>query len=208
LPSTFTNRAQIRIYSSPANIISTPLHDHPWTQYFAPKTILLHERRDTKTSQDMTPTEHEPSQGKASSLQAEEPTPPPAIKAEEPTPAPAMWPCPHVSNTFEQAKRLFLYKPPDAKHGYCERLQTCEDACKGYMDTLILHYLKDEPPALVIRNIIHLFWMDEVRDPVKILKSRTTADRLHTVISNLRLPLCRHLCLGEFSGGRDTSSPK
>jgi hypothetical protein len=143
----------------------------------------------------MTPTKHEPSQGKAPSLQAE-----------EPTPAPTIWLCPYVSNTLEQAKTLFLYKPPDAKHGYEERIRACGDLCYWNVDTRVVHYLT-EPPAVAVRNFIRLFEMEEVRDCVKTLKSRTTVDYLHNAISNLRLPLCKHLCLSDLLAGKTLPLP-
>lgn len=48
------------------------------------------------------------------------------------------------------------------------------------MDTGVFHYLM-EPPALALLNVIHLFEIEEVQDSVKTLKSRTTADYLHTL---------------------------
>jgi hypothetical protein len=143
----------------------------------------------------MTPKKHESSQGEASSLQAE-----------EPTPGPTIWLCPHVSNTLEQARTLFLYKPPDATHGYMERIKTCENACKGNMDTWVFQYLT-KPPALAIRNIIRLFEIEGVRNPVQTLKDRTTTDCLRALISNLRLPLCRHLCIGDLLLGKTLPLP-
>jgi hypothetical protein len=118
----------------------------------------------------MTPTNYEPSQVKASSLQAEEPTPAPTKQADEPTPAPA--------------RTLFLYKPPDARHGYTERIRTCGDACNGNMVTGLTHYLT-EPPALVIWHIIRVFEIEEVRDCVKTLKSRTML-----ILFTLRYRIC------------------
>lgn len=146
----------------------------------------------------MTPTKHEPPQGKASSLQAE-----------EPTPVPTIWLCPHVSNTLEQARTLFLYKPPDAKHGYEERIRTCGEPCYLNIDNRVVHYLT-EPPALAVRNFIRLFEIEEVRDYVNALKSRTTVDHLHTAISNLRFlrwPLCKHLCLSDLLAGKTLPLP-
>jgi hypothetical protein len=140
----------------------------------------------------MTSTTHEPSQGKASSIQAE-----------EPTPLPTIWLCPNVFNTSEQARTLFLYKPPDAKHGYEERIQPCGTLCGWNIDTRVVHYLT-EPPALAVRNVIRLFEMKEVRNCVNALKSKTTVDHLHTAMSNLRLlrlPLCKHLCLSDLLAG-------
>jgi hypothetical protein len=146
----------------------------------------------------MTPTNHEPPQGKASSLQAE-----------EPTPVPTIWLCPHVSNTLEQVRTLFLYKPPDAKHGYQEWTRTCGRPCYRNISTHVVHYLT-EPPALAVRNLIRLFEMEKVCNRINALKSRTTADHLHTAISNLRflrLPLCKHLCLSDLLAGRTLPLP-
>lgn len=146
----------------------------------------------------MTPTKQEPPQGKASSLQAE-----------EPTPVPAIWLCPHVSNTFEQARTLFLYKPPDAKHGYAEWTKTCGKPCRWNIDTRVVHYLT-EPPALALRNFIRLFEMVDVRNYVNALKSGTMVDHLHTAISNLRflrLQLCKHLCLSDLLAGKTLALP-
>jgi hypothetical protein len=143
----------------------------------------------------MSPTKQEPSQGKASSLDSE-----------EPTPAPTIWLCPYVSNTLEQARILLLYKPPDASHGYMEEIRTCGNACNGNMNARVIHYLT-EPPALSIMNLIRLFEVEEVRDFVKTIKSRTTADYLHTVISNLRLPLCRHLYVSDLLVGKTLPLP-
>jgi hypothetical protein len=145
--------------------------------------------------QDTGSTKHEPSQGKASSLQAE-----------EPTPAPAIWPCPCVSNTLEQAKTLFLYKPPDARHGYGGLIRTCRKDCDDNIVARAIHYLA-EPPALAIRNLIRLFQIEGFRNCVKTLKSRTTADHLHTAISNLRLSLCKHLCLSDLLVGKTLPLP-
>ena len=137
-------------------------------------------------------------QGKASSLQAE-----------EPTPVPTIWLCPYVSNTLEQVRTLFLYKPPDAEHGYEERIKACGKLCYWNIDTRVVHCLT-EPPALVVRNFIRLFEMEEVRNCVRALKSRTTVDHLHTAISNLRflrLPLCKHLCLSDLLAGKTLPLP-
>jgi hypothetical protein len=74
------------------------------------------------------------------------------------------------------------------------------------MDTRVFHYLT-EPPALALLNVIHLFEIEEVQDSVKTLKSRTTADYLHTLIRHLRLPLCRHLCLSDLLVGKTLPLP-
>src|SRR5436305_12714322 len=89
-----------------------------------PKTILIARPYQYNPSRNMTPANDESSQRKASSHLTGEPIPTAIAKAGEPTPTTAIWLCPDVLNTIEQARTLFLYKPPDAKHGYTERIKS------------------------------------------------------------------------------------
>jgi hypothetical protein len=75
------------------------------------------------------------------------------------------------------------------------------------MKCAVVHY-RTEPPALALMNGIHLFEIDEVCDLAEILKGKATADHLHTVISNLRLPLCGHLGLSDLLVGKTLPLPK
>ena len=74
------------------------------------------------------------------------------------------------------------------------------------MDTRVVHYLT-EPPALAVRNLIRLFQIEGFRNYLKTLNNRKTADHLHAAISNLRMQLCRHLCLSNLLVGKTLPLP-
>jgi hypothetical protein len=156
----------------------------------------------------MTPTKDESSQGKASSCPTGEPTPAATEEADEPTPTTVVWLCPDVLNTIEQARTLFLYKPPDAKHGYYECIKTpCGSAL--CIHSIVLQHYASEPPAIALRNFLPLFHLTGVRSSMipKFIKSKTVVDLVQPLLSKLRLPICRHLRVCDLLVGETLALP-
>ena len=106
----------------------------------------------------MTHTKDESSQAKASSGPSGKPSPAATEQADESTPATVVWLCPDISNTIEQVRTLFLYKPPDAEHAYYESFKTsCGN--QGCMDPMGIQHYASGPPAIALRNLIQLFYL-------------------------------------------------
>ena len=156
----------------------------------------------------MTPTEDESSQAKASSCPDGDFTPAATEEAEGSTPTTAVWLCPDVSNTIEQARTLFLYKPPDAGHRYFERMKASCGSARCLYPMILIHYAS-EPPAIALRNYLPLSWVKLAHNWMipRFVKTDAVADLVQPVLSKFRLPICSHLRACDLLVGETLALP-
>ena len=108
-----------------------------------------------------------------------------------------LWLCPHVSNTIEQARKLSLYRPPDAQQFYCELIRPCtEPDCYWNIISRVRH-MSLEPSAIMLRTSFRLFEVEDCEDPVKAAKQHFTTGRIKLALSYFDLPICKHLRLSD-----------
>ena len=114
-------------------------------------------------------------------------------REEEDEAALLLWVCPHTCLTLDQACTMFLYRPPDAKDGYLERLRTCNDKyCSFEVINSVLHSFHDQHTLMLRTNFI-LFRIQGCEDYNEASKRNFTVQRVSLALSHLKFPLCRHI---------------
>jgi hypothetical protein len=114
-------------------------------------------------------------------------------REEEDEAALLLWVCPHKCVTLDQARAMFLYRPPDAKNGYMERLRACYDAyCSYDIINSLLHSFHDQH-TLTLRTNIILLRIQGCGDYDEAAKRCFTVQRVSLALSRLKFPMCRHM---------------
>jgi hypothetical protein len=109
-----------------------------------------------------------------------------------------LWLCPHTCLTLDQARIMFLYRPPDAENTYGERLHTCHDEYCGFEVTnSVLHTLADQH-SLMIRTNLTLFRIQGCEDYHEASRRSFTVRRVGLALSHLKFPICRHIRTDAF----------
>jgi hypothetical protein len=104
-----------------------------------------------------------------------------------------LWVCPHTCVTLDQARAMFLYRPPDAKDGYTERLRTCHDEyCPLEVVNSVLHSFHDQH-TLTLRTNFTLFRIQGCEDYNEASKRFFTVQRVSLALSHLKFQMCRHV---------------
>lgn len=104
-----------------------------------------------------------------------------------------LWVCPHTCVTLDQARAMFLYRPPDAEDGYTERLSTCHDEdCRLEVINSVLHSFRDQH-TLTLRTNFTLFRIQGCEDYNEASKRSFTIQRVSLALSHLKFPMCRHI---------------
>jgi hypothetical protein len=75
-----------------------------------------------------------------------------------------LWLCPHTCLTLDQARVMFLYRPPDAENGYGESFRTCHDKyCSFEVNNGVIHSFTDQH-TLILRTHLTLFRVQGCED--------------------------------------------
>jgi hypothetical protein len=105
-----------------------------------------------------------------------------------------MWLCPHKTITFEEARRMLLYKPPSANDDYMEKVFRCEDrACSTSLGHGIAHRGRGNWHAVGLITEITLLVVSDCDDHVQTIRQHFTTNRIKLALAQLDFPLCRHL---------------
>ena len=104
-----------------------------------------------------------------------------------------MWLCPHKTITYEEARRMLLYKPPSPIDNYMEVFQ-CEDrACSTTLRHGLAHRGRGNWHAIGLITEITLLVVSDCDDHVWIIRQHFTANRIKLALAHLDFPLCKHL---------------
>lgn len=104
-----------------------------------------------------------------------------------------LWLCPHTCVTLDQARVMFLYRPPDAKGGYTERLRTCHDSyCTFEVNSSVKHSFHDQH-TLTLRTCLTLLLIQGCEDYHEASERFFTVRRVGLALSRLKFPICRHI---------------
>jgi hypothetical protein len=114
-------------------------------------------------------------------------------REEEDEAALLLWVCPHRCVTLDQARAMFLYRPPDAQDGYMERLHTCHDEYCRFDVINTLQYSFHDQHTLMLRTDLALLRIQGCEDYDEASKRSFTAQRVSLALCHLKLPMCRHL---------------
>jgi hypothetical protein len=105
-----------------------------------------------------------------------------------------LWLCPHKTVTFEEARRMLLYKPPSANDNYIEKVFRCEDrACSTSLDHGVAHNGKGNQHTIGLITEITLLVVSDCDDHVQTIRQHFTTNRIKLALAQLDFPLCRHL---------------
>jgi hypothetical protein len=114
-------------------------------------------------------------------------------REEEDEAALLLWLCPHTYVTLDQARDMFLYRPPDAEDGYTERLRTCHDEyCRFEVINSVTHSFRDQH-TLTLRTNLTLLRIQGCEDYNEASKRSFTVQRVNLALSHLKFPMCRHI---------------
>lgn len=105
-----------------------------------------------------------------------------------------MWLCPHKTITFEEARRMLLYKPSSASDDYIENVFLCEDrACSTSLAHGIAHRGRGNWHTIGLLTGITLLVASDCGDHVQTIRRHFTTNRIKLALAQLDFPLCRHL---------------
>jgi hypothetical protein len=105
-----------------------------------------------------------------------------------------MWLCPHKTITFEEARRMLLYKPPSADDDYMEAVFRCEDrACSTSLLHGIVHRGRGNRHAIGLITEIALLAVSDCDDHIETIRQYLTTNRIKLALTQLDFPPCRHL---------------
>jgi hypothetical protein len=109
-----------------------------------------------------------------------------------------LWLCPHTCLTLDQARVMFLYRPPDAENGYGESFRTCHDKyCCFEVSNGVIHSFVDQH-TLILRTHLTLFRVQGCEDYNEASKRSFTVQRVGLALSHLKFPICRHIRTDDF----------
>jgi hypothetical protein len=119
-------------------------------------------------------------------------------REEEDEAALLLWLCPHTCLGLDQARAMFLYRPPDAEDCYLENLPCGHDkyCCFEIINTLIHTFSVQH--ILVLRTCITLFRIQGCEDYDDASKRSFTVQRVGLALSHLKFPICRHIRTDDF----------
>jgi hypothetical protein len=122
-----------------------------------------------------------------------QPTSPHSGREGEDEAALLLWLCPHTCLGLDQARAMFLYRPPDAENGYGEGLRCCHDKyCDLEVINSVLHSFGDQH-TLTLRTSLTLLRIQGCEDYHEASERSFTVRHVGLALSRLKFPICRHI---------------
>ena len=103
----------------------------------------------------------------------------------------SIWTCPHTFLSATEARKMLLYRPPDASEAYEERLPPCPQ-CASHLSVTLQHKFPQGEHRITLRTDITLWQVQNYSCPVSATKS-FSRDRIALALAPLDLPLCQHV---------------